>query len=273
MSTAESHVEAPSRLLTAMEVRAVGEWGAMAVTRPLLRRLPRGDGHPVLVLPGFVATDGSTAPLRRLLGDLGYAPFGWELGANIGPTPQIISGMLARFEHIATSHDRPVSVIGWSLGGIYGREIARRFPEAVRQVITMGSPIHMRPGDRSTASRTWEALRHRHDPAVEHRSIPEMEKPRLTVPSTSIYTRTDGVVHWTTCLIERTGISENVEVYGSHCGLGFNPWAVYVLADRLAQQADSWRRFSPPFFLRGGFPRPTDWRAPQSRRSGASAAS
>ncbi len=260
MTATEARVEAPSAVLTALEVRAVAERGAMAAALPLLQRLPRGDGHPVLVLPGFVASDRSTAPLRRLLRDLGYAPFGWKLGQNLGPTPEIVAGMLARFERIATHHDQPVSVVGWSLGGIYGRELARRYPEAVRQVVTLGSPIHMRPGDRSAASRSWRAVRDRHDPAVLDRSIPEMERPPLRVPATSVYTRSDGIVHWTTCLIESTTTSENVEVYGSHCGLGFNPWSVYVVADRLAQERGHWSPFRAPLWLRGGYPRPAQWR-------------
>jgi pimeloyl-ACP methyl ester carboxylesterase len=260
MTATTTHVEAPSPFLTALEVRAVAERGAMTAALPLLHRLPRGDGHPVLVLPGFVASDRSTAPLRRLLRELGYAPFGWKLGQNLGPTPEIVRGMMDRFERIAERHGRTVSVVGWSLGGIYGRELARRYPDAVRQVVTLGSPIHMRPGDRSAASRSWETLRHRHDPAVLDRSIPEMERPPLRVPATSVYTRSDGIVHWTTCLIESTPTTENVEVHGSHCGLGFNPWSVYVVADRLAQAEGRWAPFRAPLVLRAGFPRPAQWR-------------
>ena len=272
MSTAESRIEAPSPLLLALEVRAIAERGAMAATHPLLRRLPKGDGHPVLVLPGFVASDRSTVPLRRLLRDLGYSPFGWDLGTNVGPTPEIVAGMLARFEGIARRHEEPVSIIGWSLGGIYARELARRSPDAVRQVVTLGSPIHMMPGDRSSASRTWETFRAQHDPAVQDRTIPEMERPQLTVPATSIYTRTDGIVHWTTCLVERTALSENVEVHGSHCGLGFNPWVAYVVADRLAQPTGEWSPVAPPLLLRAGYPPPTDWRVPRTKHRRAAAA-
>ena len=273
VSTASSRIDAPSRVYTALEVRAFAERAAMVAAGPLLRRLPKGDGHPVLVLPGFVASDLSTVPLRRVLDDLGYVSKGWRLGANMGPTPEIVGGMMKRFDHIARHHDQPVSVVGWSLGGIYAREIARRFPDAVRQVITLGSPIHMRSGDQSAASGAWDLLRSSHDPAVMNRTIPEMEKPRLTVPATSIYTRSDGVVHWTTCLIERTPISENVEVFSSHCGLGVNPWVAYVIANRLAQSPHDWTRFSAPLMLRGGFPRATDWRAPQPARDPSSASS
>ncbi len=263
----DAPVAAPSTLLTALEVRAVAERGGLTLAMPLLRRLPKGDGHAVLVLPGFAAGDQSTAPLRRLLRDLDYRAFAWRLGRNLGPTPDIVEGMVARFERIVDEYGGPVSLVGWSLGGIYARELARQFPAAVRQVVTLGSPIHMVAGDRSAVSRTWDSLRHRHDPEViDRRSIRESEKPPLDVPATSIYTRTDGVVHWSTCLITRGPRAENIEVYGSHCGLGFNTAAVYAVADRLAQPAGRWRPFQAPLLLRGAFPSPAD-RRPPARRS------
>ncbi|MDH3754731.1 MAG: alpha/beta hydrolase, partial [Acidimicrobiia bacterium] len=88
------------------------------------------------------------------------------------------------------------------------------------------------------------------------RSVREADRPVLAVPTTSIYTRTDGIVHWRTCLVRPGPISENVEVHGSHCGLGFNPAVAFVIADRLAQRADRWRPFRPPLWMRGAFPFP-----------------
>ncbi|MGI9644688.1 MAG: esterase/lipase family protein [Ilumatobacteraceae bacterium] len=253
-------VAAPSGLLTVLEVRAVAERGAMTAALPLLRRLPPGDGHPVLVLPGFVAGDQSTEPLRRLLRSLNYRAFAWRLGRNLGPTPDIVAGMVRRFEEIHEKHGGPISLVGWSLGGIYARELGRRFPSAVRQVITLGSPIRMVAGDRSAASRTWDSLRPSHDPEViDRRSIPEAEREPLAMPATSIYTRTDGIVHWSTCLADRGTRSENIEVYGSHCGLGYNTSALLAVADRLAQTNGDWRHFKAPFWLRAAFPPPANW--------------
>lgn len=254
-------VRAPSMVWTALEVRAVAERSAMTVARPWLRRLPRGDGHPVLVLPGFVAGDQSTAPLRRSLRDLDYRTFAWRLGTNVGPTPDIVGGMVERLDRIVSKHGR-ASIVGWSLGGIYARELARQFPDHVRQVITLGSPVQMVAGDRSAASRTWDTFEHRHDPDVTaRRAVPDAEREPLEVPATSVYTRTDGVVYWRTCLIESGPAGENIEVYGSHCGLGFNPSVVYAVADRLAQPAGEWRPFRSPLLLRGAFPPPADFRA------------
>ncbi len=226
---------------------------------PLLDRLPRGDGHPVLVLPGFTAADRSTETLRALLRRLGYRTYGWRLGPNVGPTPQIVTGLEARFGDIREREGSPVSIVGWSLGGIYGRELARAHPESVRQVITLGTPLRMVPGDSSAAAGLWESLSPLHDPETVETMF-GADRPPLPVPTTSIYTRTDGIVDWRTCLESKGPTSENVEVFGSHCGLGFNPSVAYVIADRLARPQSDWARFRPPFWLRAVYPRPTAWR-------------
>ncbi|NND74133.1 MAG: alpha/beta fold hydrolase [Ilumatobacter sp.] len=246
-------IDAPPPWLVALEVRAFGERAAMSASLPLLRRLPRGDGHHVIVLPGFTAGDQSTRPLRHLLRDLGYASHGWRLGQNVGPTPRIVDGIAALLDRIHTQAQAPVSLIGWSLGGIYARELARAAPDLVRQVITLGSPIQMIEHDRSSAERIWRSLRHRHA-ADFRREVRAAYRPRLDVPTTSIYTRTDGVVSFQASLIRRTPTSENIRVYGSHCGLGFNNAAVYAIADRLAQPKGQWRHFSAPLLLKGAFP-------------------
>ena len=237
-----------------MEGRVVGEFMSMIAARPILERLPRGDGHPVLVMPGFSASDRSTGPLRGLLDRLGYRTYEWGLGLNMGPTPRIVQGIVELLDRISAAEHEPVTIIGWSLGGIYARELARRDPSAVKQVITLGSPIQMIASDRSASTPKWESVRHLHDPVTE-RIARDSDRPALLVPDSSIYTRTDGVVHWKTCLVESGRTSENIEVYGSHCGLGFNPSVAYVVADRLAQPLGTWKRFKSPILLRGLFPR------------------
>src|ERR1700712_4462455 len=101
--------------------RAVLEYGQLLSVLPLRRRLPVGDGHPVLVLPGLLAGDGTTWTLRRLLTGLGYHAHGWGLGVNIGPTPSVLQGMSARLDELHNRYDALVSLIGWSLGGIFAR--------------------------------------------------------------------------------------------------------------------------------------------------------
>lgn len=124
--------------------RAGVEYGQLLAVLPLQRMLPAGDGHPVLVLPGLLAGDGSTWILRRILRRLGYAAYGWGLGRNIGPTAKAVSGMRDLLDKLHSRYHTPVSLIGWSLGGIFARGLARDHPSAVRQVITLGSPFGMR---------------------------------------------------------------------------------------------------------------------------------
>lgn len=255
-------VQAPSKVLTALEYRAVTEAISWAALQPLLKNLKRGDGHPVFVMPGFMATDRSTARLRVLLRGLRYRTYGWGLGSNLGPTPDIVNGFADRFSYIVEREERPVSLIGWSLGGIYARELAKINPQHVRQVITLGSPFRMQPGDDSAASAMWKSLKHLHVPGAQDNMM--HSEGALRVPSTSVYTRTDGIVDWRSCLETRGPISENVEVLGSHCGLGFHPAVAVVVADRLAQPVGQWKRFRSPLWLRGAYPLPTSYRVPKA---------
>lgn len=264
-------IEAPSSWLAALEVRAFNERAVMTVALPLLRRLPKGDGHHLIVLPGFTTGDGSTKPLRRLLRDLGYHTHGWRLGVNVGPTREILDGLGTLIERVHAEAQAPVTLIGWSLGGIYARELARATPERVRQVITLGSPIQMIEQDTSSATRIWDSLEHLHTPDFK-REVRAAFRPHLEVPTTSIYSRTDGVVNWQSSLVRRTGSSENIRVSGSHCGLGFNTSVIYAIADRLAQPAGQWTHFKAPLILRGAFLRADDLDPGRLPRSGAPAA-
>lgn len=249
--------EAPPTWMSALEFRALGERFQFTSMRPALSRLRRGDGHPVIVFPGFTAGDPSTQPLRDVLKDLGYRTYGWGNGVNIGPTAAIIEGLVRRLDRAHSRSGQSVSVVGWSLGGLYARELARAYPDRVRQVITLGSPIQMTGADRSGASRMWEAMKRYHSPNFV-RNEREGRKPHLEVPATSIYSRTDGVVTWQASLIRKSDVSENIRVFGSHCGLGFNSAAIYAIADRLAQPEGQWKPFRPPWFLRGAYPPAAD---------------
>ena len=208
-------ISSPPPWMAALEVRALPERIQMSVLLPMLRRLPKGDGHPVLVLPGFTASDRSTEPLRRVLRSLGYRTYGWGLGVNVGPTSRILEGLVRKLDRAHQRRNEPVSIVGWSLGGIYARELARARPELVRQVITPGSPIQMIETDSSSAQPMWEAMSRYHAPGFR-RAMRDVHRPPLTIPNTSIYSRTDGVVSWQACLVERTPTSENVRVFGSH---------------------------------------------------------
>jgi pimeloyl-ACP methyl ester carboxylesterase len=246
-------IAAPPVWKTALEYRSLAERTQMSLNMPLLRRLPHGDGHPVLVLPGFMASDRSTQPLRRLLRDMGYRTYGWGLGVNVGPTERILEGLARKLDRAFRKSGQPVSIIGWSLGGIFARELTRARPDQVRQVIMLGSPIQMVEEDSSSAQPLWDVLRHHHAASID-RSVRDIDRPEINVPSTSIYSKSDGIVSWQSCLVEQTDHSENVRVFGSHCGLGYNTSVIAVIADRLAQPVAVWRPFSAPWYLRGMYP-------------------
>ncbi|MEO1062955.1 MAG: alpha/beta hydrolase [Actinomycetota bacterium] len=254
-------IRPPRRMLQVMESSALFEIGGFFAASPLLRLLGRGDRHPVLVLPGFTASDRSTVPLRSTIRLQGYWAHGWGLGRNIGPSARIIDGMRDRLDQLHGRHGRKVSLVGWSLGGIYARHLARERPDAVRQVITLGSPFRMIDGDRSAAQPIWESLSHLHDGEIDILQVAEEEREPLPVPATAIYTRTDGVVRWFTCIEEPGRHRESIEVFGSHSGLGVNPSVVYAVLDRLGQGEGSWQEFQPPWYLRHLYPHPATYRA------------
>jgi pimeloyl-ACP methyl ester carboxylesterase len=227
----------PSPLLTALEGRAWLELASVLPALPVLDRAPAGDGHPVLVLPGWLAGDVSTRTLRWFLRRRGYHVHGWRLGRNVGATQAIVEALGKRFHALRTRHARRLSIVGWSLGGIYARELARRFPDHIRQVITLGSPFA--DPSATTPARLYRALL-----GAPHGERRRLADP-LAVPATSIYSRSDGVVAWRSCLDVPGPQRENIEVWSSHCGLGHHPAALLVIADRLAQAEGAWRPFVP----------------------------
>jgi pimeloyl-ACP methyl ester carboxylesterase len=236
--------------------RAVADFGLFLAARPLLPRLPKGDGHPVLVLPGLLADDVSTRALRAVLRKLDYRVHGWGLGRNIGPTAACVTGLRDRLGYLERRYGRPVSVVGWSLGGIFARDMARRAPESVRQVITLGSPFRLARHSQSRATRVFERYSHLH---VERRPLPlERDLGPLPVPATSIYSHLDGIVAWQTCLDTPSSRCENIAVMASHLGLGHHPASIWAIADRLAQREGTWEPFRAPLFLRPAFPRPAE---------------
>ena len=255
-----SGVREPSWLLQVAESRAVAELATFAAMAPLWRLAPAGDGHSVLVLPGFMASDRSTQILRTVLASRGFDVHGWSLGRNTGPSVEVIEGIERKLAQLHQRSGRKVSVVGWSLGGIYARELARGMPQAIRQVITLGSPFRMTAEDRSAVSEVFERLNDLSDGRL-NAQVPEPQRAPLTMPSTAIYSRTDGVVRWHTCIDEQGPRRENIEVRGSHCGLGWNLSALYAVVDRLAQPVGRWAPFRPPRALHLQFPKPVTWNA------------
>ena len=235
----EERLKAPNALLIALESRAPWELGVTLAAWPLLKNAPEGDGHAVIVFPGLGAGDLSTAPLRNYLSNLGYDTYGWDMGRNLGPREGVLQKSVARIGDIFKATGRKVSLIGWSLGGIYAREFAKLLPDMVRSVITLGTPF---AGDPKATNAWWfyqyASGQKDHDPALiaQLKVAPDM-------PTTSIYSRTDGVVAWQLSHQRETASSENIEVIASHVGMGVNPVALYAIADRLAEAEGRWKKF------------------------------
>lgn len=246
-------------MLLLLEGRAVLELGAFFAAAPWLRMTARGDGHPVLVLPGLGASDVSTRPLRSFLAGRGYAVHGWGRGRNLGRRNMVDLYLVPRLKDLRQRYDRRVSVIGWSLGGIYARELAKRAPDDVRLVITLGSPFAGNP----KASNVWRLFEASSGRKVD--DDPEARRRRREpppVPTTAIFSRTDGIVAWQRCTEQEGARIENIEVQSSHCGLGHHPAVLYAIADRLAQPEGEWRPFERSGLKRLLYPDPRRGESP-----------
>lgn len=239
----------PGLGLLLAEMRGIFEFNASLMTAPFLLRAPRGDGHPVLALPGFLAGDLSMAPLRRYLTELGYEAHAWQMGRNLGGVTRLRAALRDRLAEIHANSGRKVSIVGWSLGGVYARDLALNAPEMVRYVVTLGSPF-ANDVRATNATRLYEALSGEvvgGDP-----EFLDAIGGDLPVPTTSIFSRADGVVNWHTCLLRPSVAAENIEVYlASHVGLGVNPAVLWAVADRLAQHEGQFSQFgrSGPFAI------------------------
>jgi len=241
---------APLRL--ALEARAPWELGAGIAAQPLLAVARKGDGHPVLVLPLMFGSDLNTLPLRRYLAGRGYAVSAWGQGLNLGPRGGVFDACRARLDALFAEHGRAVSLVGWSLGGLYARALALAAPARVRQVICVGTPIggDPRPAD---IWRTYERVTG--DPMGLPPELGALHGP-LPVPATSIYSRSDGIVPWEYSVEPAGPRAENIEVESSHLGLGVHPLTLYAVADRLAQPLGQWQPFQRDGMLAWLYPAP-----------------
>jgi pimeloyl-ACP methyl ester carboxylesterase len=225
----------PSKLLLLLEGRTFAEYLALWARAATMKDLPRGDGHPVIVIPGFGASDFSTAPMRRILDKLGYAAHGWGQGRNLGMRPQIKQALATLLDRLHAKHKAKVTLIGHSLGGVYAREMARAKPEHVRRVITLGSPINVHP-DANNLMGMWRLINRGKPVKTDLEGFSRRITPP-PVPCTAIYTRSDGIVAYQCCMEDDAPNVENVEVRGSHLGLAHNPRVVRLIAERLATVA------------------------------------
>ncbi|HKS18358.1 MAG TPA: alpha/beta hydrolase [Bradyrhizobium sp.] len=253
MSVAQS-LRPPSKALMLWEGRAIHELGAFLGALPLLSLAPRGDGHPVLVLPGLVASDVSTRPLRAFLKSRGYAVSGWRQGRNLGLREGVQHAMVDLVHELHDRHGGKVSLVGWSLGGLYARQLAKMMPGRVRSVVTLGSPFAAGP-KATNAWRVYEMASGRRAEAEDARFGGSLAS-APPVPTTAIFSRTDGICAWQGCMEKTSATSESIEVESSHCGMGHHPAVVYAVADRLAQPEGQWRPFDRSGWRSAVYPDP-----------------
>ena len=230
---------------TIYELSAIPEFGAFLLAAPWLATAPRGTGRRVLVLPGFTAGDVSTAPIRVALRALGHKPSPWGLGLNVGPDDETVRQLLRLLDRLVQQNGGPIDIVGWSLGGIMARLLALHHPDRVRQVISLGSPIHIVDPDANIS----DSVRRLSQLAGLQRDRRGHDLTVVPVPSTEIYSRGDGVVAPSSCIQPVGPTSENIEVRGAHIGLGHNPAVVWAVADRLAQRDGDWEPFEPPSMI------------------------
>ncbi len=238
----------PSILMLASDpIRACYDMTTMAFSPALLASLPHGDGHPILILPGFMAGDSSTVILRRFLSRLDYSVYGWDLGVNLGPRIHLQKAMRTKFSEIRRRHnDQKITVIGQSLGGIYARLLGSINPDQVRMVISLGSPYQTDGADKSWPKALFERMMgDEYDPVMETQAK-EVAKP-LNVPTTSIFSKFDGIVPWQACIEPETNKHENIQVYCSHIGMAMHTPTLRIIANRLAQPKDTWAPYERTF--------------------------
>ncbi len=246
------HQGPPHLMHQLLEWRALGEAALLPWSLPLLANAPLGDGHPVLLMPGFMGDEGSLIALKTFLANRGYAVETWGFGRNVGFRSRHAQALEQKIRFLHHQSGRKVSLVGWSLGGVFALYGAHQAPECVRCVVTLGSPVSV--GDEGSQSPAivkalYRLIAHPMGPNA-HSMQPKAKKVRerepLPLPMSCLYSLTDGVVPPQEATIDGDAARhENIRVAGSHTGLGFNPLVLAIVADRLAQPEGQWRPYAP----------------------------
>ena len=252
MAHRHPHTGRPSALAQTLEFRVFAEMALLPWMWPLLSMAPHGDGHPVLLLPGFMGSEVSLVGLELYLKSRGYAVQTWGLGRNVGFHAKHANALEQKIRHMHHQSGQPVSLVGWSLGGVFALYGAHQAAACVRNVITLGSPVSVDAHGSSSPALVqalYRLVAHPMGPAA-HSMQPRAKKLRerepLSMPLSCLYSLSDGVVPPQEATVDgNPALHENIRVPGSHVGLGFNAAVLWIVADRLAQPPGLWRPFSP----------------------------
>ena len=252
MASRHPHAGKPKTAHSVLEVRALFELALLPWSLPVLATAPPGDGHPVLLLPGFMGSELSLIALEVFLRNRGYAVETWGLGRNVGFHSKHAAALEQKIRHLHHKTGRKVSLVGWSLGGVFALYGAHQVPECVRNVVTLGSPVTVDAGGSNSpplVKAMYRLIAHPMGPAA-HTMQPRAKKLRerkvLPMPLSCLYSLSDGVVPPQEATIEGdASCHENVRVPGSHTGLGFNAVVLWIVAERLSQPEGAWQPFQP----------------------------
>ena len=233
-------------------VRAVTELGVSYPYQKIYNKTPKGDGHPVLILPGFLASKHSTKVLRNFVNKAGYTAYDWGIERNWGKI-EYLPFLIQRIEELHQKHNQQVTLIGWSLGGVFARQIAKERPNLTRQIITLGSPFLdiAKPNNIAwlhTLLNGGKTAKELHPHLLTNLPLP------APVPTTAIYSKEDGIVPWKACMEKEVDhLHQNIQVHGSHCGLGMNSSVLHIIADRLQYSKENWQHFEAKGYFEGLF--------------------
>lgn len=253
MATRHPHRGEPHWLHSLTEWRALAEMALLPAALPaLLTATPQGDGHPVLLLPGFGADETTLVVLKLFLRQRGYDVQTWGFGRNTGFHTRHAQALEQKIRYLHHKSGRRVSLVGWSLGGVFGLYGAHHAPECVRTLITLGSPVSIdAEGNQSPplVKALYRMIAHPMGPQA-HVMLPKARKMRQRqlppVTMSCLYSLGDGVVPPQEATVDGDpSMHENIRVPGSHVGLGFNAMVLAIVADRLAQPEGGWQPFRP----------------------------
>ncbi|MEI6680807.1 MAG: hypothetical protein WCL21_19520 [Mariniphaga sp.] len=250
------HVGSPSVLSSLLEARIFMEMALLPASLPLLMAAPQGDGHPVILVPGFMAGESTLAALKLFLQNKGYDVHTWGLGRNVGFRGKHANALPQKIRYLHHTTGRKVSLVGWSLGGVFSFYGAETTQDCVRSIITLGSPVSVdMMGNQSPPAlkAMYRLVSHRLGASahlMQPRAKAMREHRRLPIPTSCLYSLSDGVVPPQEATIDGDpALHENIQVPGSHVGLGFNGIVMAIVADRLAQAEGDWKPFAPQGLL------------------------
>jgi pimeloyl-ACP methyl ester carboxylesterase len=246
------HVGSPKAFHSLLEPRCLIEMALLPATLPLLMDAPSGDGQPVLLVPGFLAGEATLVALKVFLENKGFNVHTWGLGRNVGFQSKHANALPQKIRYLHHITGRKVSLVGWSLGGSFSFHSAESTMDCVRSIITMGSPVSLDIGGNKSPSALkaiYRLVAHRQG-ALAHLMQPRAktmrERRRLPIPTSCMYSLSDGVVPPQEATIDgNPEMHENIQVPGSHIGMGFNGIILSIVADRLAQPEGAWKPFEP----------------------------